>query len=58
MSLFHLAWQNFMMHVRRYGALILSLAFTIFIFFNFENLEYSGSSVSYTHLTLPTIRLV
>ena len=43
MSLFHLAWQNFMMHVRRYGALILSLAFTIFIFFNFENLEYSGS---------------
>ena len=43
MSLFHLAWQNFLLHARRYGALILSLAFTVFVFFNFENLEYSGS---------------
>ena len=43
MSLFRLAWQNFVLHARRYGALVVSLAFTVFIFFNFENLEYSGS---------------
>lgn len=43
MSLFRLAWQNFLQHTRRYGALIFSLSFTVFVFFNFGNLEYSGS---------------
>lgn len=43
MSLFRLAWQNFLQHTRRYGALIFSLSFTVFVFFNFGNLEYSSS---------------
>ena len=39
MSLFKLAWQNFTQHAKRYGALVLSLSFTVFVYFNFENMQ-------------------
>ncbi|TGY66928.1 FtsX-like permease family protein [Dubosiella muris] len=43
MSLFQLAWQNFVQHARRYSALIFSLSFTVFVYFNFENIRYSSA---------------
>lgn len=43
MSLFQLACSNFKRSVREYGILILSLAFSIFIFFNFQNVIYADS---------------
>lgn len=43
MSLLALAFSNFKRSVREYGALILALAFSIFIFYNFQNVIYSDS---------------
>lgn len=43
MSLFKLAFSNFKRSVREYAALIISLAFSVFIFFNFQNILYSDS---------------
>ena len=41
MSLFRLAVWNFKRSVREFGALVLSLSFSVFIFFNFQNVIYS-----------------
>jgi putative ABC transport system permease protein len=43
MSLSSLAFSNFKRSVREYRALIISLAFSVFIFFNFQNILYSDS---------------
>lgn len=43
MSLFGLAFSNFKRSVHQYASLILALAFSIFIFFNFQNVIYSDS---------------
>lgn len=43
MSLIQLAFSNFKRSIREYGALIISLAFSVFIFFNFQNILYSDS---------------
>lgn len=43
MSLFGLAFSNFKRSVREYTSLIVSLAFSIFIFFNFQNVVFSDS---------------
>ena len=43
MSLCRLAFSNFKRSVREYAALIMSLAFSVFIFFNFQNIIYSDS---------------
>lgn len=43
MSLCRLAFSNFKRSVREYAALIMSLAFSVFIFFNFQNVIYSDS---------------
>ena len=43
MSLFKLSFSNFKRSVRNYGMLIVSLAFSVFIFFNFQNVLYSDS---------------
>lgn len=43
MSLMKLALSNFKRSVREFGILILSLAFSIFIFFNFQNAVFSDS---------------
>lgn len=43
MSLIRLAFMNFKRSVREYGALIISLAFSVFVFYNFQNLVYSDS---------------
>lgn len=42
MSMFRLAFMNFRNSFRSYLSLVLSLAFTILILFNFQNLIYSG----------------
>ena len=39
MSLFRLAVWNFKRSVREFGALVLSLSFSVFIFFNFQNVD-------------------
>ena len=41
MSLFSLAVSNFKRSVREFAMLVLSLAFSVFIFFNFQNVIYS-----------------
>ena len=41
MSLFSLAVSNFKRSVREFSMLVLSLAFSVFIFFNFQNVIYS-----------------
>ena len=41
MNLFRLAVWNFKRSVREFGMLVLSLAFSVFIFFNFQNMVYS-----------------
>lgn len=46
MSLCRLAFSNFKRSVREYAALIMSLAFSVFIFFNFQNVIYSDSMES------------
>lgn len=43
MSLFRLACSNFKRSIREYASLIISLAFSVFIFFNFQNVVYSDS---------------
>lgn len=43
MSLIQLAFSNFKRSLREYAALIISLSFSIFIFFNFQNIVYSDS---------------
>lgn len=43
MSLIQLSFSNFRRSVKEYAALILALAFSIFIFFNFQNVIYSDS---------------
>lgn len=43
MSLFRLACSNFKRSIREYAALIISLAFSVFIFFNFQSVVYSDS---------------
>ncbi|HJB18231.1 MAG TPA: ABC transporter permease [Candidatus Bariatricus faecipullorum] len=43
MKLSGLAFYNFRHSVREYGVLILSLAFSVFIFFSFQNVVYSDS---------------
>lgn len=43
MSLFALAYSNFKRSVREYRALVMALAFTVLIFFNFQNVIYSDS---------------
>ena len=43
MSLFKFSFSNFKRSVRNYGMLIVSLAFSVFIFFNFQNVLYSDS---------------
>src|SRR5699024_2973716 len=41
MSLFSLAVSNFKRSVREFAMLVLSLSFSVFIFFNFQNVIYS-----------------
>lgn len=43
MSIFQLARSNFKRSVREFGILIVSLAFSVFIFFNLQNVIYSDS---------------
>ena len=43
MSLCRLAFSKFKRSVREYAALIMSLAFSVFIFFKFKNVIYSES---------------
>lgn len=43
MNIFRLACSNFKRSVREFGALVLSLSFSVFIFFNFQNVIYSDS---------------
>ncbi|MDO5345769.1 MAG: ABC transporter permease [Lachnospiraceae bacterium] len=43
MNLFGLARSNFKRSVREYGMLVFTLAFSIFIFFNFQNMIYSDA---------------
>ncbi|OUP85162.1 ABC transporter permease [Lachnoclostridium sp. An169] len=43
MSLLKLSFSNFRRSVREYGVLVLSLAFSVFIFFNFQNVIYSDA---------------
>ena len=43
MSMIKLAYLNFKQSIRNYLSLILSLAFTILIFLNFQNLLYSDA---------------
>lgn len=43
MTLIRLSFSNFKRSIREYGALILALSFSIFIFFNFQNIIYSDS---------------
>ena len=43
MKLLSLSFSNFKRSVREYGMLILSLTFSIFVFFNFQSIIYSGS---------------
>lgn len=43
MTLFGLARSNFRRSVREFGMMILSLAFSVFIFFNFQNVIYADS---------------
>lgn len=43
MRLFRLACSNFRRSIKEYAALIVSLSFSVFIFFNFQNVVYSDS---------------
>lgn len=43
MSLFGLAYSNFKRSIKEYASLIISLAFSVFIFFNFQNVVFSDS---------------
>lgn len=43
MSLFKLAYSNFKRSVKNYVALIISLSFSIFTFFNFQNIVFSNA---------------
>lgn len=43
MSLFKLAYSNFKRSVKNYVALIISLSFSIFTFFNFQNIVFSDA---------------
>ena len=43
MSLLKLSCSNFRRSVREYAVLIISLAFSVFIFFNFQNVIYSDA---------------
>lgn len=43
MKLMQLAWSNFRRSIREYAALILSLTFSVFIFYNFQNVAHSDS---------------
>lgn len=43
MKLLSLSFSNFKRSVREYGMLIISLAFSIFVFFNFQSIIYSES---------------
>ena len=43
MSILQLSFSNFKRSLREYGMLILSLGFSVFIFFNFQNMVYSDS---------------
>lgn len=43
MSLFKLAYSNFKRSVKNYVALVISLSFSIFIFFNFQNIVFSNA---------------
>ncbi len=43
MSLFGLACSNFKRSVKEYASLIIALAFSVFIFFNFQNVVFSDS---------------
>lgn len=50
MSLYELAWQNVKSNIKNYFSLILSLAFTIMIFYNFQNLADSCLFAEIGHL--------
>ena len=43
MSLFKLAYSSFKRSVKNYVALIISLSFSIFTFFNFQNIVFSNA---------------
>lgn len=43
MSLWSLSFSNFKRSIREYGMLLVSLAFSVFVFFNFQNVVYSDS---------------
>ena len=58
MSLFKLAWQNFTQHAKRYGALVLSLSFTVFVYFNFENLQYSETLAGLSPDNLDKVKML
>ena len=50
MSLFSLAVSNFKRSVREFAMLVLSLSFSVFIFFNFQNVIYSNSICGFPFL--------
>ena len=65
MSMSKLAWQNFQKGIKNYLSLILSLAFTILIFMNFQNIVYSDAlsvmgehNKQYSEIIVQTISVV
>ena len=43
MGMMGLVWQNFRSGFKNYLSLILSLSFTVLVFFNFQNILYSDA---------------
>lgn len=65
MRLYRLAAQNVKGNLKNYSSLVLSLAFTIMIFYNFQNLAYSDlfaavgeMNENYSHMLIQTLSVV
>lgn len=65
MRLYELAWQNVKSNLKNYLSLILSLAFTVLIFFNFQNLAASDlfaavgeHNQDYSNMLIQTLSVV
>ena len=65
MSMIQLAVQNFKSNLKNYLAVILSMAFTILVFLNFQNIIYSDlfdglgeQNVEYIHILVQCISIV
>lgn len=58
MSMFKLAWLNFKGSLKNYLSLIISLAFTILIFLNFQNIVYSQALNSLGEFNARNIKII